>query len=84
MHNDALYPILMIAVAALVTWLTRAIPFLVFGKRQLPGMVVYLGEVLPPGHYGDPGDLLPSQHFLYHPALRPGGAGSLRRGIPGP
>ena len=48
MHNDALYPILMIAVAALVTWLTRAIPFLVFGKRQLPGMVVYLGEVLPP------------------------------------
>ena len=48
MHNDVLYPILMIAVAALVTWLTRAIPFLVFGKRQLPGMVVYLGEVLPP------------------------------------
>ncbi len=48
MPNDALYPILVIAVAALVTWLTRAIPFLVLGKRQLPGMVVYLGEVLPP------------------------------------
>lgn len=48
MHSEALYSVLMIAVAALVTWLTRAIPFLVFGKRQLPGMVVYLGEVLPP------------------------------------
>ena len=48
MHSEALYSVLMIAVAALVTWLTRAIPFLVFGQRQLPGMVVYLGEVLPP------------------------------------
>lgn len=48
MHNDTLYLILTIAVAALVTWLTRAIPFFVFGKRPLPGVAVYLGEALPP------------------------------------
>jgi branched-subunit amino acid transport protein AzlD len=36
-----------IAITALVTWLTRALPFLVFGKRQLPKMMQYLGKVLP-------------------------------------
>ncbi len=36
------------AVIAACTWCTRALPFLLFGrKKQLPGMVVYLGEVLP-------------------------------------
>ena len=37
-----------IAVPALVTVLTRFLPFAVFGKRPLPRVVVYLGRVLPP------------------------------------
>ena len=37
-----------IAVTALVTMLTRVLPFAVFGKRPLPRVVVYLGRVLPP------------------------------------
>jgi branched-subunit amino acid transport protein AzlD len=40
--------ILIIATVALVTWLTRALPFAVFGMRSLPRIVVYLGRVLPP------------------------------------
>ena len=41
------YPVLAIAVIALVTWLFRAFPFLLFGKRKLPKIIVYLGKVLP-------------------------------------
>ncbi len=37
-----------IVVAALVTYLTRALPFLAFGRRPLPRWATYLGEVLPP------------------------------------
>lgn len=37
-----------IAIAAGITLLTRAVPFLLFGKsRQLPKTVRYLGSVLP-------------------------------------
>lgn len=43
-----LYLILAIAVIATVTVLTRALPFLAFGKRELPVTVKYLGNVLPP------------------------------------
>lgn len=42
------YIILVIFISAFVTWLTRAIPFLVFGNRELPERVKYLGVVLPP------------------------------------
>ena len=42
------YIILVIFIAAIVTWLTRAIPFLIFGNRELPEKVKYLGGVLPP------------------------------------
>lgn len=45
---DSIYVTGAIAVTALVTWLTRAAPFLIFRKRELPGYVKYLGEVLPP------------------------------------
>ena len=45
---ELLYPAAAIAVAALVTWALRALPFLVFGGRPLPGAVQYLGKVLPP------------------------------------
>lgn len=38
-----------IAVMALVTFLTRAAPFLLFGRgHQPPKLVLYLGRVLPP------------------------------------
>ena len=48
MTNSALYPIVVIAVTALVTWALRAFPFLVFGNKPLPDMVHYLGKFLPP------------------------------------
>lgn len=38
-----------VAVAAVCTFLTRALPFLLFGKRQhVPPVIVYLGRMLPP------------------------------------
>ena len=38
-----------IAVMALITFLTRAAPFLLFGRgNQPPKVVLYLGQVLPP------------------------------------
>lgn len=38
-----------IAVAAVCTFATRLVPFLLFGrKREVPKIVVYLGNVLPP------------------------------------
>lgn len=41
--------ILIIAVCALCTMLTRALPFIVFsGNRPVPKIVTYLGKVLPP------------------------------------
>jgi branched-subunit amino acid transport protein AzlD len=37
-----------LVVVALVTWLTRALPHLLFGgQRELPATVSYLGAVLP-------------------------------------
>ena len=43
MHDVAL-----VVVVALVTMLTRFLPFLVFGgKRQTPKIITYLGQVLP-------------------------------------
>ena len=43
------HSIAIIAVAAAVTLLIRAIPFFVFGgKREVPTTVTYLGKVLPP------------------------------------
>lgn len=44
--------IIFIAVAALCTFATRAIPFLAFGKREVPKIVKYLGEILPPAIIG--------------------------------
>ena len=44
-----------IAVMALVTFLTRALPFLLFDRREKPPeLVIYLGQVLPPGGRGVP------------------------------
>ena len=43
-----LHSILIIAVAAIVTAITRFTPFLIFGEdRKIPSIVAYLGKVLP-------------------------------------
>lgn len=44
-----LYPLAFIAVMAGVTFLTRALPFLLFDRgKEPPETVLYLGRVLPP------------------------------------
>lgn len=44
-----LHSIEIIAVAAIVTFIIRVIPFVAFGgKREVPVTVTYLGKVLPP------------------------------------
>lgn len=48
MMNSILYPAAAIGVVALVTWGLRAFPFVLFGKRELPGIAKYLGWILPP------------------------------------
>ena len=46
--NQMLYAFLVVAVIAIVTALLRFLPFLVFsGKREVPKVVHYLGNVLP-------------------------------------
>lgn len=44
---DTLRILIVIAVCAAVTFLERALPFLIFGSREVPGVVRYLGRVLP-------------------------------------
>lgn len=46
--NPNIYLVLAILVISAITFLTRAIPFLLFGKRDLPAIITYLGNVLPP------------------------------------
>lgn len=47
--NPTLHAVLAIAVMALITLLTRALPFLLFDRGERPPKVVlYLGRVLPP------------------------------------
>ncbi len=46
--NNAFNTALVVAVVALITAFTRALPYLLFGGKQgLPPMVRYLGAVLP-------------------------------------
>jgi len=46
--NSTLTTALSVGVIAVVTWLIRALPFAVFGgKKELPKLVTYLGDVLP-------------------------------------
>ena len=45
--------LLIIVVVAIVTFFTRAIPFLIFPKgKEIPPKVLYLGKVLPPAVIG--------------------------------
>ena len=46
--NNTVYPIAVIGVVAIVTWALRAFPFLLFGNRPLPKVIIYLGKALPP------------------------------------
>ena len=44
-----LYPVAVIAVMTVVTFLTRALPFLLFDRGgEPPKIILYLGRVLPP------------------------------------
>ena len=45
--TDTLHGILMIVVIALVTMLTRFLPFLIFRKREMPPFLLRLGRLLP-------------------------------------
>lgn len=42
-----LHSVLLIAVIAAVTALLRFLPFIIFGNRETPAFVTYLGKVLP-------------------------------------
>lgn len=46
--TDLWYGAAAIGVIALMTALTRGLPYLVFGKGEIPPMVEYLGSVLSP------------------------------------
>ena len=39
---------LMLLMMAAITFATRAVPFLLFGSRPAPKIVLYLGRVMPP------------------------------------
>ena len=41
------YPYLVVLIAALVTILLRFLPFMIIRGGQTPGIIVYLGKVLP-------------------------------------
>ncbi len=48
MTIDFAYSAIAMAIVALVTWLTRGMPHLLFGgRKELPATVLYLGAVLP-------------------------------------
>lgn len=48
MSDSTLHSILLVLVMALVSYLLRAFPFIVFsGKKETPKFVLYLGKVLP-------------------------------------
>lgn len=48
MDNSTLHSIALVLVMAVVSYLLRAFPFIVFsGKKETPKFVTYLGKVLP-------------------------------------
>ena len=47
MSIDVGRSILIIAVCALCTFLERFLPFAIFGRREVPSLVKYLGKILP-------------------------------------
>lgn len=48
MRLDTFHSLILILVVAAVTFLTRALPFLIFGRgKTVPPLIEYLGQVLP-------------------------------------
>lgn len=45
--NDTLMTVAVIGVIALMTWITRGLPYLLFSRKSPPKVVSYLGYVLP-------------------------------------
>ncbi len=45
--SGAEYALLLLVMGA-ITFATRAVPFVLFGHRRAPDMVLYLGKVMPP------------------------------------
>jgi len=46
--NTTIHAVLIILIASICTILTRVAPFLLFGgKKELPGIIKYLGTILP-------------------------------------
>lgn len=45
--NSTVHTAAIIGTIALMTWLTRGLPYLVFARKGPPPLVVYLGDVLP-------------------------------------
>ncbi len=53
MTLSAVQSFLIIAVIAVVTFFTRAVPFLAFsGQKETPQYILYIGKVLPPAVIG--------------------------------
>ena len=49
MNVTPTYAIIVILLAAVMTFITRAIPFVLFGgNKKVPAAVEYLGKILPP------------------------------------
>ena len=44
--------IVIILVAGVCTFATRVIPFAIFGNREIPKIIKYLGDILPPAIIG--------------------------------
>ncbi len=47
MATPAGYPVLIVLLCAACTQMERALPFLIYGRRPVPSVVRYLGEILP-------------------------------------
>lgn len=73
MHASFWNSVLIVAVAAAATFLTRVIPFAAFGKRKIPQTVDYLGRILPPGDHRHACRVLPAQCGFYLRISRRGG-----------
>lgn len=57
--NQTIYDLILIGIAAITTFLLRALPFLLFGgKHSMPSTVQKVSESLPPADYGSIGCVL--------------------------
>lgn len=45
--TETLHTAAIIGIIALMTWLTRGLPYLLFARKSPPKLIVYLGTVLP-------------------------------------